>query len=117
VIQLPPFLAATHIRASQRAVRAEQVETALLEASAAVSAEPWAAQGYLQRALVLQWLGQWRAATRDARRATLHEATNWQNWLVLAEVEAQDGRIRRALRAAERARRLNPRSPIFGGPG
>jgi O-Antigen ligase len=113
VAQLPTFVATAQVRASQRAVRAQQVETALSAASAAVSAEPWGASGYVQRALVLQWLGQQRAAALDARRATRLEPTNWQDWYVLAGVEAQRRRFRAALRAAEQARRLNPRSPLF----
>ena len=89
---------------------------AVSDATTAIDAQPWAASGYLQRALVLEHAGLLGRAALDARRATQKEPTNWQTWLILGRIEAERGRESAALEAARRARALNPRSPLFGPP-
>jgi Flp pilus assembly protein TadD len=89
------------------------VDDALSHATTAVDAQPWGASGYLQRALVLERAGVLPAAALDARRATEREPTNWETWLILGRIEAERGRVAVALRAATRARHLNPHSPLF----
>jgi tetratricopeptide (TPR) repeat protein len=113
VVQLPGLVAANRLRDSQAAVRAGQPAAALAAATDAITAEPWGASGYLQRALVLERLEALPEAAADARRAVRREPTNWQTWLVLARIEAERRDVPAALRAARRAHRLNPTSPVF----
>jgi Flp pilus assembly protein TadD len=113
-IQLPVLVAASEVRTSRKAIREGRVEQALAAADTAIAAQPWGAGGHLQRALVLERAGQLGSAAVAARHATEREATNWQTWLILGRIEAERGRTSAALRAARQARRLNPRSPLFG---
>jgi hypothetical protein len=113
VVQLPPLVGASEIRHSREAIREGRVEEALSAADTAVDVQPWAAGGYLQRALVLERAGELGVAARDARRATTKEPTNWQTWLILGRIEAERNRLKPAVQAARRARDLNPRSPLF----
>ena len=115
-VQLPVLVGAAEVRGSQRAIEAGRVPDAVSDATTAVDVQPWAASGYLQRALVLEHAGLLGRAALDARRATQKEPTNWQTWLILGRIEAELGRESAALRAARRARALNPRSPLFGPP-
>jgi hypothetical protein len=109
-LQLPPLVGAARVRASQEAAADRRALAALDAASAAVDVAPWAADGYLQRALVLERAGRLEAAAPDARAATEREAANWQLWAVLARIEARRGRIDAARAAFGKARELNPRS-------
>jgi cytochrome c-type biogenesis protein CcmH/NrfG len=48
-----------------------------------------------------------------ARSATVDEPLSWANWLVLSRLEAEAGQAELAVRDFERARSLNPTSPVF----
>jgi hypothetical protein len=111
--QLPMFVAASEIRASQKAVASGQLVDALANANAAADSAPWAASGRLQRALVLERVGQLAVAERAAAQATRLEQRNWALWLVLGRIRAERGQLTSALTAVARARELNPRSPLF----
>jgi hypothetical protein len=113
VVQLPALVAASQVRASQADVSRGRLVDALDAADSAVRAEPWAASAYLQRALVLESVGDLAAAEDDARHATGVESNNWALWLVLGRIRAERGEISRALVAVGRARELNPREPLF----
>jgi hypothetical protein len=112
-IQLPVLVGEAQVRASREAIRRDDFDGALSHATTAIEAQPWAARGYLQRAVVLERTGYLREAAADARRSTEKERTNWETWLTLARIEAERGRVPAALRAARRARALNPHSPLF----
>jgi hypothetical protein len=112
-LQLPVLVSASEVRVSQAAVRERHLDAALSAASVAVDVQPWGATGYLQRSLVLARAGQLAPAARDAMRATQREPTNWETWLVLAELRAQLGQVKPAVSAATQARRYNPNSPLF----
>jgi tetratricopeptide (TPR) repeat protein len=112
-VQIPVLVGAAQLDESRRSINARRVPEALTQATTAIDAQPWAASGYLQRALVLERSGALRAAAVDARRATRKEPTNWEIWLILGRIEAERGRISEALRASRRAQSLNPRSPLF----
>ncbi|UGS34608.1 O-antigen ligase family protein [Capillimicrobium parvum] len=113
VVQLPVLVAATEIRTSQRAAGQGRLVDALSSATAAAEAEPWSASAHLQRALVLEQLGQLPAAGAAAARATRLEPVNWQPWLVRGRIDAERGNVAQALADVRRARALNPRAPIF----
>ena len=116
-LQTPALLAASEVRASQDAIRERRGHDALVAATDAVQTEPWSALGVSQRALVLEELGFLDAAAKDARRATELEATNSEAWLILARIEVERHRAPQAIAAANRARELNPRNPVFTAAG
>jgi hypothetical protein len=115
-LQTPPLIAASQVRASQRAIREQRGEEAVAAATEAIRAEPWSVDGVYQRALALEQMGFLDAAAKDAVRATELEPTNAEVWLVLARIEVERRRSREALAAAARARELNPRNPLFAAP-
>jgi O-Antigen ligase len=112
-VQLPVLTSALQVRSSQRAWRAGDVDEAISRATTAIQVAPWATGGYLQRALLLERLGMTRGAAVDARRVVARERTNWQNWLILARIEAERRNVRAAVAAVRRAAALNPRAPLF----
>jgi hypothetical protein len=109
----PILVAAVEVNASQAAVRDERIQAAVAAASVAVRAEPWSADGYLQRALVLEQQDYLDAAAKDARAAVSKERLNGETWLILARIELERGNTKEAVAAATRARQLNPNNPRF----
>ncbi len=108
-----PLANTVAVRASQAAIRAHNTPLALREAATAVSVQSDSASARLQEALVLEQAGDYAAAAVQATKATAAEPGNWQTWLVLSRLEAEQGHARVALADYRRARSLNPRSPIF----
>jgi len=105
-VQLPGLLSTIEIRRSQQAERGGRANVALAWANDAVSAAPWAASPYEQRALILEAAGRYGAAADDLHRATNNEPTNYIHWLILARVETEQGRIASAVRDRQQAHRL-----------
>lgn len=108
-----PLASTSLVRQSEADARDGDLAGALEAARSAQNAEPGAATPRLQRALILEQLGDLEAATAAARGAVDREKTNWRNWLVLSRIEAQRGRAAASVEAFREARSLNPRSPIF----
>ena len=82
-------------------------------ASDAVTAEPWGASPYDQRALVELVRGDSAAARADALHAVRHERLNYRRWLMVALAEKQRGNDRAARRAYRTARSLAPAASSF----
>jgi O-antigen ligase len=113
VVQLPLLAASSEVQKSQAAAARGDLSDAANHATTAIQAEPWAASPLVQRAVVSETAGELGAARLDAVAATRREPTNWRPWILLARIEAERGRLGPAQRAVERARLLNPRSPLF----
>ncbi|MDX6615643.1 MAG: hypothetical protein QOD60_734 [Solirubrobacterales bacterium] len=111
-----PLRGADALDASQRAAGAGDLSKALADARTAHNRQPYAASPLLQEALVLELMKNYSAATQQARLATIAEATNWRTWLTLSRIQAEAGNPSAAVSAYEKARSLNPRSPIFARP-
>jgi O-Antigen ligase len=119
--QVLPLLSDIKIRDSQAAVRAGDTDDALSDAQAARRLQPWAAAPHLQLALVLEREdleqdGDFSAARRQIEQAIERDRRNWNLWLVKSRLETFAGRPRAAAESYERARSLNPRSPLFAEP-
>jgi tetratricopeptide (TPR) repeat protein len=117
IIQLPGLLSTLEIRHSQTAERAGNASVALAWANAAVSAEPWSASAYEQRALVLEAAGRYARAARDEQRAIDHEPTNYVHYLVMARIDTERRMFAAALRSYDEAHRLRPLSVAFESGG
>ena len=100
-------------RQSQAAVRGGDYPAALDDARSAQNVEPAAATPRLQQAQVLELMRDFPAAEAAAQAAVDRESTNWQTWLVLSRIAAENGRPAASVAAYREARRLNPRAQIF----
>jgi cytochrome c-type biogenesis protein CcmH/NrfG len=110
---VPPVVAASALRSSERETARGQLGQALTDARTAERAQPYAGSPKLQRALVQERRGDFRAASAAARDATRADPLNWRGWVVRSRIEARAGHPRQALAAYRTARRLNPRSVLF----
>jgi O-antigen ligase len=108
-----PLATASDVSKSQAAAVAGNASAALADARSAVRLEPGAGSSQLQIALVLELAHNYPAALVAARRATRDESQNWSNWLVLSRIEAESGDVKASVAAYQRARSLDPRSPLF----
>lgn len=108
-----PMLAEVRIGSSQQAARQGRTATALTDARMAVRMQPWAASAYLQLALVEEQAGALTAADATLAQAIQRDRGNWKLRLVAARIETELGHITAARQSYERARSLNPRSPLF----
>jgi hypothetical protein len=111
-----PMAGTAFVRDSQEHADAGELGAALDDARRARDIEPFAARPRLQEALVLEASRDVDGAAAAARDAIRAERSNWRNWFVLARIEAERGRKRRAVEAYREAASLNPRSPLFPGP-
>jgi hypothetical protein len=109
----PPLAGSAALQDSQRDVRDSNLKGALDQARAAEKAQPYAATPKLQKALVLQQAGYLEDAANAAAAAVRDEPTNWTTWYTLSGIEGKLGNQGKAEAFYEKARSLNPRSPIF----
>jgi O-antigen ligase len=108
-----PLSSTALVRQSQADARAADLPAALQAARSAQNAQPGSATPRLQQALLLEAQGNLPLAAAAARGATQRESTNWETWLVLSRIEAEQGRSAAALRHYRKAKSLNPLSPLF----
>jgi hypothetical protein len=110
-----PVAGVVNVRASQRLAADGNLPGALQRARDAEAAQPYGATTHLQQALVLEEAGALRPAVTQARMATADEPTNWRTWLTRSRLEARAGGATASLASYRKAKRLNPRSPLFAG--
>ena len=108
-----PLARASAVAESQSQAKARALQTALADAKRGHSIQPYAASPSLETALIYELGGDYPAAVSAAEAATRSGSTNWRNWLVLSRVQAEAGNAQGSVEAYERAKALNPRSPIF----
>jgi O-antigen ligase/polysaccharide polymerase Wzy-like membrane protein len=108
-----PLASTIAVRSSEAAVRSGNFRAALSDASTAQRIEPAAATPRLQRALILEQLGEIRAASQSISQAEVREPTNWRIWLVASRIATELNEPKLALADYLRARSLNPTSPLF----
>jgi tetratricopeptide (TPR) repeat protein len=108
-----PLTSTIAVRSSEAADRAGNYRAALKDALSAQRIEPSAATPRLQRAQVLEQMGDLAGATRAIDEAETREPTNWRIWLVASRLAGKTGQPQLALADYRRARSLNPSSPLF----
>jgi O-antigen ligase len=108
-----PLSSTIAVRSSQANVRAGRFSAALADAATAQRIEPGAASPRLQRALILEQLGDIPGAAAAISQAENREPTDWRIWLVASRIATESGQPRQALADYRLARSLNPTSPIF----
>jgi hypothetical protein len=110
---VPPLLGSVAIQRSYDAAEEGRIADALDDAHDAASVQPYAAAPRLQEALLRFRRGDAETALQGAREATEREPTNWRNWYVLSQIEAERGMRKEAARDLQRVRALNPFSPVL----
>jgi tetratricopeptide (TPR) repeat protein len=108
-----PLLATVELHASQRAFRRGDLASARSDAETARRLQPWSASPYVQLALVDEDAADYAAARRHIAQAIRRSDEDWRLWLVSARLATRAGAIPAALASLDRARELNPRSPLF----
>jgi O-antigen ligase len=99
--------------ASQNAAARGDTKGALDSALRAKRLQPWASAPLLQLALVDEQAGSLPAARAWVDRAIGKRPDDWRLWVVAARLDTKLARPKAAQRDFARARRLNPRSPLF----
>ena len=112
-VQIPGLMATERIRASQQAVRADDLPVAQKLAQNAVDSEPWAASPQIQLGLVLEREGRFQPARHHLQVAAAKEPTNWQIPLVLSRVEVEAGDRGLGRRTFRRGTDLAPGLPFY----
>jgi hypothetical protein len=111
-----PLLSQLRIKDSQAYDRNGGKATEALQAAMdARNLQPWASGPYLQLALVSENEGLIDRAHGWIESAIARDSTNWQLWLVAARLDVKLGDIRGAEQSLNRAKSLNPKSPLFAG--
>jgi O-antigen ligase len=108
-----PLSSTVEVRSSQAAAAVGAWPAALRDANTAKRLEPGAASPWVQRALVLEAVGDLGAARRTFSQALVREPTNSAWWLIASRLATEANRPRRALTDWNRARSLDPTSPTF----
>lgn len=111
-----PYLSLKWLERSEAEFRAGDYRAALADADRARDVQPFAAAPRRQRVFALEASGRLDAAAAAAMEAVERERTNWQNYFILARIQLLRDRRESALEAYERARRLNPKSPLLQRP-
>jgi tetratricopeptide (TPR) repeat protein len=111
--QIPGIASTQAVRHSQAAAQAGNIGLALSYARDAVSAEPWSASAYEQKALVEESDGLLPQAASDERAAIAREPTNYAHWLIMARIQTERGQLRLALYDYDEAQSLRPLASVF----
>ncbi len=113
-VEAIPWMVDRQLGASRDALAAGDSAAAESRALEARSLQPWGASPHRQLALVREHDGDLEGARRAVARALELEQDNWELWVISARVAAGEGRLVQARRDLRRARRLYPRSALFG---
>jgi O-antigen ligase len=108
VALIGPLLVDREIDASQDAVAAGDVASAVNHAETARSIEPFAASPYVQLGLLAESQGEYAVAAERLTQAIDREDRNWQLYYLRSRVEEEAGDLAAAEADLNRARRLNP---------
>jgi hypothetical protein len=111
--QAIPYVAGTLVGDSQAAFRRGDVATAAARATEARDVQPWAASTWSQLALVRERQRRLHDAGVAIRRALARDGGDWRLWLIAARIEAEAGHAAPARALGDRARSLNPQSPVW----
>lgn len=108
-----PLAATVEVRDSQAAAAVEDWPAAMRDAVTAQKTEPSAATPRLQRALVLEAVGEFAPANAAIDAAIARQPTDASLWATASRIALEAGRVHLALADWHRARGLDPTWSIF----
>jgi len=108
-----PVAMTVSVRSSQSAAARGDLKAALADANAAQLVEPGAATPRLQRALLLEQVGNIPEASAAIAQAIAREPDNAQLWLVASRLATESNDPQKALSDYNHAKSLDPTSTIF----
>lgn len=111
--QIPTTVSAERVQRAEEALERGDRSDAIELAGDAISAAPWAASPYAQRALVYEAAGWLEKARSDLLEAASKEPSNWRHPLLLARVAARRGDSDEMLSRLAEVRKLSPRSAFI----
>jgi hypothetical protein len=101
------------VDASRTAAQNGNLAEASKRAAAATEAAGFASSPAMQLALIEEQAGRLPEAARAAKLATKRAPDDWRGWFLVARIAAARGHAKSAVAAFERARALNPDSPLL----
>lgn len=117
IAQAIPLVVELKIRDSQDELKDGDADAALASAEDARGYQDWAASPHLQVALVQETRGDLGAAREEIGTAIDRDPSDWRLWAVAARIEESAGDVDAARASYQRAKALNPRSPLFKNSG
>lgn len=113
VALIGPLLVDRELRASKDAAAQGNLVSAVDHAETARSIEPWAASPYVILGLLAKEKGEFGLAAGRLSQAIHREDRNWQLYYLRSQIEAEAGNEAAAEADLERARRLDPLTPLL----
>ena len=110
---VPTLVSTERTRASGTALAQGDPARGVQLADDAISAEPWAASPYAQKALALLAEGRLTEARDEINNAIDREKTNWRWLLIRAQIDSRAGNRSAAFIDLAEAKALAPRSPYL----
>ena len=98
---------------SESAAKRSQLEDAAQDARDAATLQPWAAEPWVQIALLEELSGDLVGAQEALRDASVRAPKDWRIWLINARFEVGLGDLEGARASLDRARALAPEAQIF----
>ena len=100
---------------SESAAERSELEDAAQDARDAATLQPWAAEPWIQIALLEELSGDLVGAQEALHTASVRAPKDWRVWLINARFEVGLGDLEGARASLDRARDLNPQAQIFQG--
>jgi tetratricopeptide (TPR) repeat protein len=113
IIALIVFFTEAKLIQSESAAARSELETAAQDARDAATLQPWAAQPWIQIALLEELSGDLVGAQEAIHRASARSPDDWRIWLINARFEVGLNDLKGARESLARARELNPQAQIF----
>jgi hypothetical protein len=115
IVALIVFFTEAKLVQSESAASSSDLETAAQDARDASTLQPWAAQPWIQIALLEELSGDLVGAQEAIHKASARSPDDWRIWLINARFEVGLNDLRGARESLARARQLNPQAQIFQG--
>lgn len=115
IVALIVFFTEAKLVQSESAASRSDLEAAAQDARDAATLQPWAAQPWIQIALLEELSGDLVGAQEAIHKASARSPDDWRIWLINARFEVGLNDLKGARESLAMARELNPRAQIFQG--
>jgi O-antigen ligase len=115
IVALIVFFTEAKLVQSESAASRSDLEAAAQDARDAATLQPWAAQPWIQIALLEELSGDLVGAQEAIHKASARSPDDWRIWLINARFEVGLNDLKGARESLAMARQLNPQAQIFQG--